>query len=695
MNPLSLQTVVVIFGSISFLIGIFYLALKLFIERRSRLEAEAALAAGEREFRSLAENSPQNIVRYDRQCRAIYCNPMMIKTLDAVPETILGKTPLALGVGGPEVDAEYEGQIRRVLESGEPSDLEIVIPHPAGGFRSHHIRFVAERDAQGGVAGVLAIGRNITPRRRMEDALFFVAQGGWLAGAKSFCDGLAQFLGESLEMDYALIARLAEDPEVAETIALYAKGAIVANLRYALKGTPCENVIGQKLCVYPRGVQQLFPEDPLLADMGVESYIGIPLWDSSGQPIGLIALLDGKPLPDDAQATQVLQLVATRAAAELERERSDRQLRASEHEFRTLAESLPDHIVRYDVEGRAVYVNPVLERSLGVAAAERIGMRVREFHTDGRYEAYAQAVDDTLASGENGEIEFILPVPGKEPTVHQIRTIAERDKDGRVSGVLAIGHDITQRKRTEEKLSKYREHLEELVRERTAELEAANEELEAFAYSVSHDLRAPLRHIDGFLELLERAIGKTLNEQGRHYMETISGAANKMGLLIDDLLTFSRMGRHAVSFKAVELGPLVQEVIRELEPDTRGRKIEWRIGALPPVGGDAAMLQIVLDNLIANALKFTRTREQARIEIGSLPGEKGETAVFVRDNGVGFDMAHVDRLFDVFQRQHRADEFEGTGIGLATVRRIIDRHGGRVWAEGKVDQGAAFFFALP
>jgi light-regulated signal transduction histidine kinase (bacteriophytochrome) len=178
-------------------------------------------------------------------------------------------------------------------------------------------------------------------------------------------------------------------------------------------------------------------------------------------------------------------------------------------------------------------------------------------------------------------------------------------------------------------------------------------------------------------------------------METISAAANKMGLLIDDLLTFSRMGRHEISFKPVELGPLVQDVIGELAPDIAGRQIEWCIGDLPPVAGDAPMLRIVLANLIANAVKFTRPREKARIEIGSLPGENFETVIFVRDNGVGFDMAYGDRLFGVFQRLHRTDEFEGTGIGLASVQRIIARHGGRVWAEGELDQGAVFYFSLP
>jgi PAS domain S-box-containing protein len=269
-------------------------------------------------------------------------------------------------------------------------------------------------------------------------------------------------------------------------------------------------------------------------------------------------------------------------------------------------------------------------------------------------------------------------------------------KDVEIVALLAdLAWEVVKRKRAEEEIRRFNQKLERRVQERTAQLVAANEEMRAFTYTLSHDLRAPLRHIDGFVQLLRSKRGAAFDEQSRHYMAAISGAAQKMGLLVDDLLSFSHMAGHAVSVTPVDLASLVREIIQALEPDAAERTIDWRIGDLPLVRGDAAMLHMVLTNLIANALKFTRPRETARIEIGSQSGGDGETAIFVRDNGVGFDMAYADKLFGVFQRLHHTDEFEGTGIGLANVRRIIARHGGRTWAEGEVDRGATFYFSLP
>lgn len=247
-----------------------------------------------------------------------------------------------------------------------------------------------------------------------------------------------------------------------------------------------------------------------------------------------------------------------------------------------------------------------------------------------------------------------------------------------------IRHDITERRRVATELQRRGELLE-----------AANKELEAFSYSVSHDLRAPLRHIDGYASLLEKSALQRLDDKSKRYLQTISESATRMGQLIDDLLVFSRMGRQEMLKTSVNLEQLVKSVLHDLRHDAQNREISWSIGALPEVKGDPAMLRQVFSNLIANAIKFTNTRPLAMIEIGSDQRNPAETVVFVRDNGVGFDMQYAGKLFGVFQRLHRANEFEGTGIGLANVRRIIHRHGGRTWAESTLDRGAIFYFSLP
>jgi light-regulated signal transduction histidine kinase (bacteriophytochrome) len=255
-----------------------------------------------------------------------------------------------------------------------------------------------------------------------------------------------------------------------------------------------------------------------------------------------------------------------------------------------------------------------------------------------------------------------------------------------------LERELAERRQREEAIRKLNEELGK----KTADLESSNKDLEAFAYSVSHDLRAPVRHVMGYAQLLQKHASSALDEKSRRYMMTILESAERMGTLIDDLLGFSRIGRVEARETTVDMGLLVKEALSEVEQDMHGRNIAWQIGALPDFHGDRSMLRLALINLISNAVKFTRTRAEAEIEIGCLEKGKDEmVVVFIKDNGVGFDMKYVDKLFGVFRRLHPADAFEGTGIGLATVQRIIHRHGGKVWAEGLVDRGATFFLSLP
>ena len=369
-------------------------------------------------------------------------------------------------------------------------------------------------------------------------------------------------------------------------------------------------------------------------------------------------------------------------------------LQASEISYRRLFETAQDGILILDADtGRIRDVNPYLANLLGYSRSEILGQTVGDL----------SPFQDSMANKamlarvqEQGYVRYEnLPMETRDGRRIAVEFVSNEYVAGDEAVIQCNVRNIMQRKRAEEQVHHQQQELERRVASRTSELKALNSELEAFSYSVSHDLRAPLRHITGFLELLHDSIATSLSEKELQYLTTIAESAERMGELIDNLLAFSHVGHAKLHKVDVDLNEMITDTRSDFTLETRGRTIHWEIGPLPTVWADPALLRLVLVNLLSNALKFTGNRAEARIEIGSQTNSLGETEIFVSDNGAGFDPNYADKLFGVFQRLHSSEEFEGTGIGLANVQRIIQRHGGRIRGEGALEVGAKFTFSLP
>ncbi len=438
----------------------------------------------------------------------------------------------------------------------------------------------------------------------------------------------------------------------------------------------------------------------------------VPFVGANGKPWQYVAIrtdITERKRAGEALAGQALEL--SRQAEELARSRQ--ALETQTLMLQSVLDSMAEGLAAADERGKLVIWNP--------AAAKILGMGATNLPSQKWTEHYRLFLPDSVTPFPSDQLPLARALRGEASTTEMFVRNPEmaegawievcagpmKDKHGVVRGGVAAFRDITQSRANEREIRKLNEELEQRVEQRTAQLEAANKELESFSYSVSHDLRAPLRHIGGFSKMLVEEFGSTLDPTAQHYLDRIQAGAQKMGLLVDELLNLARVGRRALTLQPTKLSEIVAEVIAILQPESEGRQVEWLIADLPVVECDPVLVKQVFQNLLANALKFTRPRAgagggawaetpaptRAVIEV-SCTKEDGQTVFVVRDNGIGFDMKYVDKLFGVFQRLHSSEDFEGTGIGLATVQRIVQKHGGRVWAEGELEKGAAFCFTL-
>ncbi len=681
---------------------------------------EEKLRLREQEYRTLVENFPDFIVRYNREMRRTYVNPAWEResglTANEVVNVPVERIPK---VPNPTVE-EYVRRLNKVLETGSTEKMDFPWINARGETLFLEYTLIPEYDPQGRISGALSIGHDITERKKIEkerlaNLRFFEGMDAInraIHGTGDPDEMMREVLEEVVrifECDRAFLLHpcdphgefwgipmvvtapgLSKDDFRGDNIPLDPDVSLV--MRTVLESKAPVRFDTESKIQLPENFSQRF---------GIKSSLAMTIHPVNHKPwqLGLHHCSTERTLTREEE--RLFREIGNRLSDGLANLLMYRNLQESENRYRRITEGLTDFQYTAKIkEGDITETihSPVCETVTGYTAEEYAAdpsLLFRIIFPDD-LEMVRENYRQLLAGNGVPPLEHrIIRKDGKVRWVSHVR-LPYRDPTGRLLAYDGVIKDITLRKQAEEEVRLLNRELEERVTKRTIQYEEANRELESFAYSVSHDLRAPLRHISGFLDLFMKNadMEKEFDQKNRNYLTNISQAAVKMGKLIDDLLSFSRMGRQEIIFQEADLEKITESVIREVEPDTAERNIRWQITGLPVVRGDISLLRIVMVNLISNALKFTRPREQAVIEVGC-ESRGDETVVFVRDNGVGFDKEYTDKIFGVFQRLHREDEFEGSGVGLSMVQRIVHRHGGKIWADGEVDRGAVFYFSLP
>jgi PAS domain S-box-containing protein len=654
-------------------------ALEQEMEERSKAEgalrqSQERLRETEGQLRTLVENFPDFIVRFDKECRFLYVNPSQTKALGLSPEDFIGKMPHESPLLGRDSvqNERLENGIKQAFQQGVPNTVEATLA-TISGDRIFEVRHIPEKDESGKVVSVLAIARDVTEHKQHDEVLRERAE-------------LQSRLTKFAEVAPMAIVEFRLGPDGKMSVP-YSTPAIKDI--YGLNPEDlAEDASPGWAVTHPQDLPSVFSAiaesartlEPFHCEWRVRHPTRGEIW------------VETRSTPERQPDGGTVWYGYTHDITE--RKRAEAKLRNSEALYRALYRDNPCMIFTLDPQGTILGVNQTVNR-LGYTAAELKGESVLNvFHPDDRRAAAEQL--QICLHNPNEVHHWQFRKICKDGSLVWVEELAQVVKD--LSGalnILVVCLDVTERKRAEEEVSKLTVGLEQRVSERTAQLETANKELESFSYSVSHDLRAPLRTIDGFSHILQDDYAGKLDAAGKGNLQTIITATQRMAELIDDLLQLSRITRTEIRHRSVDLSVLARNVADELERMEPERSVEFVIEPGLVVQADGHLMRVALENLLGNAWKFTSKQPAARIEFGRTTRDDGASAYYVRDNGAGFDQAYAHKLFGAFQRLHTASEFPGTGIGLATVQRVIRRHGGQVWAEGEKGRGATFYFALP
>lgn len=673
--------------------------------RTSRVPAEAAGQGLLFPYIPLSERVPVLLMVLDRRRR-------IVVHANSRAKIVLGYSTGELVAAGTTVDSLLgeAGTPHRTLfavqansEGQEVLEGEIELRVHGGQWRWFEYRErVLTRDSDGSAIESALVLVDITERKRASDALERIIRSTSRASGKPFFESLVRELADAYGCRYACVSTIASDnSSQLRTIAMVRDGELVQIPDFDISGTPSGDVLQGSGHYFEDGLQELYPDDSLLKQFGVRSFIGAPLVSDSGVPIGVVAVLHDAPLKLDETLRPLINLFAARAGAEIERLSTNEQLRISERRNETILDAIEEGFLLIDPTGTIVQANRRASALLGFEPDKLTGMSRNDLNWAPVDEngLPISGIPPWKRSLRNGQVVRGFIVKYRKPDGAETWLSAntqpyEFGPSGKPTLVLATFTDVTAVRETESLRKQLNEALEQKVRERTTQLEIAMRELESFSYTVSHDLRTPLRSINAMSTLLKEDHGELLTEEADELLLNIKRASQQMNALIEGLLDLSRIVRSDVRMDTVDLSKLAQRAIDQLRRTDQNRAVQTRIQEGVHARGDARLLADALANLLDNAWKYTRYVQAPVIEFGAL-AQTGNSVYFVRDNGAGFDPAYSSKLFAPFERLHSSREFEGSGIGLSTFARIIDRHQGRCWAESQPGQGATFYFTLP